>query len=345
MAARYSLAVLALVVVLFAPAALLAAQAEAPLYPLWPETRPALNLAEVRHLYRSFIKPANSRQAPWFGKPATCETGSMDPAWVAQQERLLNAYRMLAGAGETAFSPEMNAKAIKGALITAANHFPPEHYPKPSARCYTKEGAEVTAASSLAYGAIKTSIDDWINDYGVKGVGHRLPTLHPGYPRMGMGAVGAGMVLLYPPKLSLPEKSHIAVWPPAGFLPAGLAFGYPSFTFSLTPVMQKGHTLDMKDAMASVTVNGWPRPVAVYPERPYGSFLFEVAYGDRALLKKQLQEKGYIAFDVSIGPVVVNGSKAEIRYRTVYFDPEASSVDIEMPVPGFFRLEGAPAPR
>jgi len=314
-----------------------AAAPERPLFPLWPEGRISLKGEEVRRLYRELIQPLNRKAAPRFGNPGQCRTGEMDPAWLDGQQRLLNSYRALAGAPEIRFTAELNAKAALGALITAAGRWP-VHHPTPDAPCYTPEGAKATATSSLAYGGIHTSINDWIDDNGVTGVGHRLPTLHPGERTMGIGAVGGGMALLYPRSYAQTDQSHIALWPPAGYVPAPFAFSYPSFTFSLTPHLAPPHTLDLRKAQARVTINGWPRPVTTYAARPSGSFLFEVSYGDKTPLKRELSVNG-VVLDVVIGPVTVNGRPAEIRYRTIYFDPELGRLPTApMVEPGFYPL-------
>lgn len=307
-----------------------------PLFPLWPEQRISLNGQEVQRIYREVIAPLNKKMPPSQGNPARCETGSMDQSWLKEQERLLNSYRQLAGSTLTTFTDELNAQAAQAALITAAKGWP-EHHPDPKAACYTPAGAKATAASNLSNGGNQTSMDDWIDDNGVYGAGHRLLSLHPGNTTLGLGLVGSGMALHRPVCKGTAAESHIAVWPPVGYVPMQFGFGYPSFTFTLTPHLGPNNTLSkLHLAQPRVRINGWPRPAVAYPKLVDGSYVFEVHYGDRKLLKQQLPEKG-VVLDVTIGPVLVNGTKAEIRYRTIFFDPAQPQLPVHaMPAPGFY---------
>ncbi|WP_167884289.1 CAP domain-containing protein [Leptospira idonii] len=328
------LALMTIVFFLF-PGLLLSQDAsETKLFPLWPENRPSLDLKKALEIY-SEISKKNSTRAPYFGKPFECVSGTPDASWMEGQKKLLNLYRSLAGSPDLQYSEEMNSKAAKGALITAANRWP-NHYPPKTSKCYSEEGAYVTAHSSLSHGAIHTSIHDWIDDNGVTDVGHRLPTIHPGTLKIGIGAVGDGMVLFSEDMEKNQKDSYLAIWPPPGFVPKYFALGYKSFTFSITPSMNKTDVLDFGTAEAKVKLNGWPRPVISSSKRPWGSFLFEVGFGDQTKLEKALKETG-VSLDVSVGPVTIRGKKAEIRYRIVFYDSENEILPtVPMKEPGFY---------
>lgn len=305
------------------------------LFPLWPADRAAMDAGKVRTLYRTVIKPWNIKKLPRFGNSSKCDAGQMDAAWLSGMEGFLNAYRRLAGAPDAKFLPALNARAAQSSLIMSANGWI-DHYPAKTWRCYNDVGAHAASKSSLSLGD-DSAIGDWVDDNGVDGVGHRLPTIHPAIRTMGLGAVGGAASLFYGEEEKL-TQSHIAVWPPAGYVPDDFAFHYKSFSFSLTAALGPNDTLDWYDADVKVKINNWPRPAARYKGNPWNSFVFEVGYGDKTRLKESM-EKG-IAIDVTISPVIVNGKRTEIRYRTVYFDANSDVLPTTpMTEPGFYSIE------
>lgn len=212
---------------------------------------------------------------------ATCFAGRLSQAAKNRALEAANQIRALHGLTpvqyRTAYSQQMQAAS----LIQAANGYP-GHYPDPSARCYTTEGATGSETSNLTgytTGRLKSrdpaeNVVRWTNDAGnrgqVSGVGHRRWVLNPFAASFAYGQVygyGAHKVLGYDREVGRLIRSEVEfVAFPYEVYPFYLVEGDPPWSFSVIedPDARWNNRFDyFRDATITVTrvVNGAALPI------------------------------------------------------------------------------------
>lgn len=121
-----------------------------------------------------------------------CYEGKLAPATINNTLAYLNYIRSLHGLLPVVLDDKANVDAQKAALLLAANKTV-NHHPPTSWKCYSKEGANGCATSSLFAGAgfwgMATAIEFLLIDDGQPTLGHRRWFLMPTLKSVGVGFV------------------------------------------------------------------------------------------------------------------------------------------------------------
>ena len=269
--------------------------------------------------YAPYIKTANG----WTGSVSGCRPGNNSVNYDNATLILVNYFRVMAGlAGDITFRSDYNKKAIKAALIMEAkwslSHSPPRSWP-----CYTSEGAKGAGSSNLCLNCVGPyAINAYIDDRGVKGVGHRNWVLAPGQKVMGTGSTKKAHALYVFGEWKKEKQNipHVA-WPPAGYVPYkfGLDRGYPwSFNIQANPVdssrarvrmTHKGRNIALKQEAGRFSNIVWYPAGLPKSQRGYGAYKPEEDY----------------VIDVTIENVKVKGKLRSYSYRVTFIDPARSA--------------------
>ncbi len=204
--------------------------------------------AQALELYRTLFLPHTTTAHGWTGNHATCNAGTLAPAFTDALLKLVNYYRAAAGVPAVTFNATYNARAQAAALMMSVNenlsHNPPANW-----TCYTDDGSLGARRSNLSlFGWYGITDETGLHDAGINGqmedggsnntaVGHRRWILYPYQQELGVGHVpppgrendfsyggGALYVLadnIYSgqlPARQTPRDGFIA-WPPPGYIP------------------------------------------------------------------------------------------------------------------------------
>lgn len=222
--------------------------------------------AAVAAAFNEIREPALLVPMDWTGSIEACNPGATSARHEAATLAMLNYYRSMAGVLPVVFVDEFSRKAQAAALIMAAqqdvNHYPPETWP-----CWTEEGAEGAAHSSLYWwpyswdpfdnpeeaggpdGMRGYMVEIGLNaNCGNSEAGHRRAMLNPAALDMGTGTTAQSNALWVLGDFDLRRMSQIVVWPPAGYVPYEEAVWLFSF--------DSRWTLDITHARIRVTVEG-----------------------------------------------------------------------------------------
>lgn len=127
---------------------------------------------------------------------ATCDPGRLSRDALDDALARLNFFRWLCGLGPTTDDDSDNAVAQKCALISAWNPAGQgAHFPEPSAKCYSAEGAAGAGSSNIAWGSgdATYAMDLWMKDTGNETTfGHRRWLLNPPLGPVGIGHYSGG---------------------------------------------------------------------------------------------------------------------------------------------------------
>lgn len=186
-------------------------------------------VSAFHNYYKKFIDAKNG----WTGSVNGCQSGRNSAQYDAATLEILKYYRAMAGLpADIEFAEKYNQAARDAALIMEAkgdlNHSPPATWP-----CYSESGKKGASSSNLCLGCVgPTAIDAYVDDRGVKGVGHRRWALAPGQKVLGTGSSRRAHALyVFGDWKPAEEVAHIreVAWPPSGFVPHrfGLDPGYP----------------------------------------------------------------------------------------------------------------------
>ncbi len=124
----------------------------------------------------------------WRAGATQCDVGEIDPVAIDDAVRRVNLYRSLVGLPGIVGNAEFSRKAQHCAVLMAAMRTL-DHAPPPTATCYTPEAAEAAGSSNLAMGtgSPAQAVDLFIEDGGVRSLGHRRWILYPRYSQGGFG--------------------------------------------------------------------------------------------------------------------------------------------------------------
>jgi len=307
---------------------------------------------DVRQFYNQVYQASNGVPEGWTGNIASCDPGSVTPAFLTSVLSRINYYRTMAGEPDVTFNgtdagtstDPNNAEAQAAALMESANNFLQHNPPQTGVNCGTTLARAGSANSSLfdtgstAAGATgPPGIDDLMSDDGA--LGHRRNMLNPSIDVMGAGAVPATtgfqgtlaqLVLTTPVATRPPTRTPYVAWPPAGFVPYQVV--YPIWSFGLPGANFSGATV-------SVKLNGTSIPTQVNCFDPTTPALLATnpacgQYGDPAISwslstvpvgstwPKPAEDDTYA---VTVSNVVVNGGAPQnFTYNVTVFDPAVS---------------------
>jgi uncharacterized protein YkwD len=223
----------------------------------------------VRRAYRRRLQP--TIRAETYIAPRGCTVGSTS---LARQNRVItavNVMRNLVGVDSVTLDTRLSAKARKAALIQHYQGFL-SHFPDPSARCYTKAGADGASHSNLAYGPTGADVvllymADWGDSN--RPVGHRRWIHSPSTETMGTNQVGIFNALYVVGETSDENPSPPWLrWPSAGYFPAQLE---PNGRWSFSATRSRDVNLDQ----ANVVVRSGGRKLAIRKYPPTGGYGYQ----------------------------------------------------------------------
>jgi uncharacterized protein YkwD len=184
---------------------------------------PTRSKRAVRRVYRQRLLPTIRSEK--YIAPRGCTVESTSLARQRRVIRAVNVMRNLVGVDSVRLDTRLSAKASKAALIQHYQGYL-NHFPDPSARCYTKAGADGASHSNLAYGPTGADVvllymADWGDSN--RPVGHRRWIQSPSTETMGTNQVGIFNALYVISKTSDENPSpRWITWPSAGYFPAQL---------------------------------------------------------------------------------------------------------------------------
>jgi len=330
-----------------------APRASAATAPIGPFSININDREDVRQFYNQVYQASNGVPEGWTGNIASCDPGTVTPAFLTSVLSRINYYRTMAGEPDVTFNgtdagtsaDPNNAEAQAAALMESANNFLQHTPPQTGVNCGTALARAGSANSNLfdtgstAAGATgPPGIDDLMSDDGA--LGHRRNMLNPSIDVMGAGAVPATtgfqgtlaqLVLTTPLATRPPTRTPYVAWPPAGFAPYQVV--YPIWSFGLPGA-------DFSGATVSVKLNGTPLTTQINCFDPTTPALLATnpacgQYGDPAI-SWSLPDKVPVGstwpkpaeddtYAVTIDNVVVNGGAPQnFSYNVTVFDPAVS---------------------
>lgn len=185
----------------------------------------------VARAYRNGFARYAAVPTGWTGSLAACWPGLT--SWLSNDatRRALNFARSLNGLAPVRFSPSMNARAQRTALMMSANRRL-SHDPSRSWRCWSAVGDATAARSNLALALPRITsgrvIEMYLDDRGAgnKAVGHRRWLMHPFTTTMGNGSTStANALTVIGPRNARRPNPRWTSWPSRGWFPAPLEPG------------------------------------------------------------------------------------------------------------------------
>ena len=215
----------------------------------------------------------------WTGDISECRSGSLSQKYYDNMlERLKFFRRMIGVSDDVIFTEKYNQQAQDAALIMNANSLL-HHHPKKTYSCYSESGYKGASHGNLYAGRWSSDcIDGYINDSGVKGVGHRRWIFHPFNTHFGtgstLGKTSYGSVYGYNCLVVITDegnlnsknfyKTHPITWPTSGYFPTEFIHNCP-WSFSLVGA-------DFSKVKVIVKQNGVNKKVVKEPlKNGYGS--------------------------------------------------------------------------
>jgi uncharacterized protein YkwD len=230
---------------------------------------PTRSKRAVRRAYRRRLLPTIRAESYIIPKGCTVRSTSL-----ARQKRVItavNVMRNLVGVDSVTLDTRLSAKARKAALIQHYQGYL-SHFPDPSARCYTKAGADGAAHSNLAYGPTGADVvllymADWGDSN--RPVGHRRWIHAPSTDTMGTNQVGIFNALYVVGQTSDVNPSPPWLrWPSAGYFPAQLE---PNGRWSFSATRSR----DVDLAQANVVVRSGGRKLGIRKYPPTGGYGYQ----------------------------------------------------------------------
>ncbi len=296
----------------------------------WLESRRVLTgpintqdrLAVVDAYLNTFL-PTQSVPIGWTGNNASCVAGTISPA--AQQATLtaVNYFRNMSGVNDVSFDSALSSSAQQAALIMSAqgalSHFPP-----PSWKCYTTEGANAAGKSNIALGfAGAKAITAYMDDFGSGNevVGHRRWIQNPFIQTMGSGSTSNSNALWVLNSSAGNSPTWIS-WPPAGYVPKDLIYNRWSLS-------RDG--ADFSAADVSMTVNGQAINRTIVSSNAVGYALNTIVW--ESTIPNLKTTTNDISIQVTVSNVRVNGQPQTFQYRVTAIEPQTPALSIAFASP------------
>ena len=280
------------------------------------------------------------------GNLSDCQPGTTSEAFRRSVIRRANWYRSAAGLDPVTENPDLSAGAQATALMMLAEG-ELSHYPGSDWACHSDTGAAIAAASNLGLGSAGTSgIDGYMRDAGDNNlpVGHRRWILYPALLEMGTGnawhsrsryrAANALDVISGTKRsgaVPIREPRDFVAWPPAGFVPASVAWGRWSFSLA---------GADFADAEVTVADDSGTVKAKVIAREPGAGepgIVWAMA-GDTNSRLLAAPRNGDRCYAVTIRGVLVDGEEEPpYEYPVCLIDPRAPvgpAVELSSSAPG-----------
>lgn len=308
-----------------------AERAPSPVAPMVPLAAiSTANRDEVVRLYREVYLPSLSAPINWTGDIERCDVGTVSPEYTEATRRMVNYFRTMAGVGgDVVFDPSLNAKCRAAALTFLAtpglSHYIPDGW-----ACYSPAADEAARHSNIALGyagplaVVKYMEEPWSKNFDLT---HRQWILYPPSRRMGSGSVGgrkgsyrgANALWVQPPRFDeKPGSARWISWPPRGYVPYPVVFGY----WSVAPHV--AGNVDYSDASVTMTRRGGGaislrRGVSPSPYSPDAALAWMPE--DLAFAPGMRDE----TFDVEVRNVRIAGAPRSVRYAVTVIDPASAA--------------------
>lgn len=280
------------------------------------------------------------------GSLSDCQPGTTGEAFRRSVIRRANWYRSAAGLDPVTENPDLSAGAQATALMMLAEG-ELSHYPGSDWACHSDTGAAIAAASNIGLGNAGISgIDAYMRDSGDNNlpVGHRRWILYPALLEMGTGnawhsrsryRTANALDVISSTRRSgavpIREARDFVAWPPAGFVPASVAWGRWSFSLA---------GADFADARVTVTDDSGTvkaRVIAREPGAGEPGIVWAVA-GDTNSTLVAAPRDGDRCYAVTIDGVRVDGEEQPpYEYPVCLIDPKAPvgpGVELSSSAPG-----------
>jgi hypothetical protein len=197
----------------------------------------------------------------WTGSVAGCDAGSYSRGGIDSTLELVNLYRSWAGLPSVSDSDSRNAAAQECALMQHAAGYL-NHYPQPSAPCYSEGGASAAGQSNLSATDSVEAVDLYMEDPGNSTtLGHRRWILSNGLGPIGVGSTDSYscMWVLYG---SGSGSNRWTAWPAPGLFPMqALDASWSSVDDNGWSV--QSDSINLNNAQVSVSVGEVNKPVSV----------------------------------------------------------------------------------
>jgi hypothetical protein len=214
---------------------------------------------------------ASLDEGAWNGSTSSCEAGTMSEEDLAKAYELHSMYRTMAGLEPVEMTDAGNALAQECAMLMAANGTI-SHTPSASWDCFTQDGADTAATSSLSTGGALDSVGGYMVDPGnPTTLGHRRWILSNMLASIGFGSADGFSCQYQPAQWSASGGKPWAAWPPPGQVPIQ-AFGNTWAKVDQTGWSLQSDSINLGSADVTVTSDGMDLAVTVTTLSPgYGS--------------------------------------------------------------------------
>jgi hypothetical protein len=283
----------------------------------------------VRSFYNRVYQASEGVPIGWTGDIASCNAGTVSPAYQEATRLRVNFFRAMAGLpSNITFSEANNAKAQAAALMMSANK-QLNHQPPTSWTCYTQLGSD-GAPSNLNMGSTgPKSIDSFMQDGGDNNAeaGHRRWIMVPEQLTMGSGHIpGTSSTDWQSMTAALwvhdtraqqrpPTREEFEAWPPKGYVPYQIV--YPRWSFGISGA-------DVSAATVTIQRAGQSLPIKI-DSRSGGNLVFiPNNLNHSASWTRPTADDPHV---VTIGNVMVGGTARNYSYTVTIFDPQVPSAD------------------
>jgi hypothetical protein len=300
----------------------------------FPTTLPSIRTSDreqSRLLFNTAYLASDTVPTDWTGSLLTGDAGYTSADFLGAVALRVNYFRAMAGVPATiSFNDEWNRKDQQAALMMSANQSL-SHFPPPTWKFYTAEGAEGAQNSDLSIGLTgPAAISGLISDGGENNsaAGHRRWILYQQTQTMGSGNVPATGD--YPAAAALwvfdgnygkarpATREEFVAWPPPGFVPYQVVF--PRWSFSLsgadfskaTVAVRRGGT-NVPVRLETVGTGVGENSIVWVPDNLDANAEFY------ATMDRPQQDT---TMDVTVSSVLVAGALKTFQYSVTAFDPQ-----------------------
>lgn len=160
-----------------------------------------------------------NEERPWAPGADICDLGTLSEVAIEDTLRRINLFRTLAGLPPVTEDREQRARTQACAVLMNAND-DLSHEPPKSWHCWSEEGAAGAASSNISLGRESPgdAIDGFMQDVGVKSMGHRRWLLGFVLGKVGIGFAGKGTCIGVFDDTGQTDRAWTA-YPPAGPTP------------------------------------------------------------------------------------------------------------------------------
>ncbi len=293
------------------------------------------NRETSRQFYNLVFGASEGVSMDWSGTYAGAGAqGTNSSEYLEAVARRVNYFRAMAGVPAwITLNNEYSRKAQAAALMMGGNN-QINHYPPPTWRFYSADGAEAAQNSNLSLGnAGPQAVMSQLRDNGANNAiaGHRRWILYPQIQMMGSGNVPATGTNLAVTDLWVFDthiwdarpatRESFVAWPPPGYVPHSVVYARWSFAYP---------NADLTGTTVSMTSNG--APITVFQEavlNGYGenTLVWIPDNWDELNLANFPKPATNTTYHVTLNNVLINGTPQTFAYDVFVFDPTVPGPD------------------